>query len=444
MSLAKTIVSAAVLGVVLGVLLGSMLFAGLEVHASKETVGVLDAELWDARTGRWSPAGVLARRRVTPDLVPLEDGGVLVVGGYSDMTMPALMTLAWSPVTRTFKDAWSPDIALGCRAALPLPDGRVLLSSTEETDNWGIAVNHAELWDPRTQKGTTVAMSPHLGVRAAAPLAGGRVLFVFASSAAVWNEQTRAWTGLPEVKGKEPLDCGESARALTLAGGRVLVISRFFRAGAEAWAWLWDPATGVLARAAALEQALTAADPTHLAEENVLSALTLSPTGRVVVLGSRAAYIADEGLTSARAVALPAGREGAATAIVGRRLLVAGGARDGSASAGAVTVDLDTAAVARTGAMTAARTEASALALPDGRVLVVGGSVQQWDISWGRFVVLGVLILAALGVLAALRALAKRSGRRWVVVGFALLPCALVAGGAILMLLIAMGSAIRG
>ena len=261
MPLAKTIVSAAVLGVVLGVLLGSMLFAGLEAHASKETVGVLDAELWDARTGRWSPAGVLARRRVTPDLVPLEDGGVLVVGGYSDMMMPALMTLAWSPVTRTFKDAWSPDIALGCRAALPLPDGRVLLSSTEETDNWGIAVNHAELWDPRTQKGTTVAMSPNLGVRAAAPLAGGRVLFVFASSAAVWNEQTRAWTGLPEaVKGKDPLDCGESARALTLAGGRVLVISRFFRAGAEAWAWLWDPATGVLARAAALEQALTAAD----------------------------------------------------------------------------------------------------------------------------------------------------------------------------------------
>ena len=326
MSLAKTIVSAAVLGVVLGVLLGSMLFAGLEVHASKETVGVLDAELWDARTGTWSPAGVLARRRVTPDLVPLEDGGVLVVGGYSDMMMPALMTLAWSPVTRTFKDAWSPDIALGCRAALPLPDGRVLSSSTEETDNWGIAVNHAELWDPRTQKGTTVAMSPNLGVRAAAPLAGGRVLFVFASSAAVWNEQTLAWTGLPEaVKGKDPLDCGESARALTLAGGRVLVISRFFRAGAEAWAWLWDPATGVLARAAALEQALTAADPTHLAEESVLGALTLSPTGRVVVLGSRAAYIADEGLTSARAVALPAGREGAATAIVGRRLLVAGG-----------------------------------------------------------------------------------------------------------------------
>ena len=94
--------------------------------------------------------------------------------------------------------------------------------------------------------------------------------------------------------------------------------------------------------------------------------------------------------------------------------------------------------------MTAARTEASALALPDGRVLVVGGSVEQWDITWGRFVVLGVLILAALGTLAALRALAKRSGRSWVVVGFALLPCALVAGGAILMPLIGMGSAIRG
>src|SRR4029079_5905209 len=174
---------------------------------------------------------------------PLGDGGVLVVGGYSDTTTPALMTLAWSPVTRTFKYLWSPSIALGCRAALPLQDGRVLLSSASEIDNWGIAVNHAELWDPRTQKGTTVAMSPNRGVRATAPLAGRRVLFVFASNAAVWNEQTRVWTGVPEaITGKDPLDCGESARALTLAGGRVLVISRFFRAGAEAWAWLWDPA----------------------------------------------------------------------------------------------------------------------------------------------------------------------------------------------------------
>ena len=267
MPLRKTAVSAALLGVVLGALLGGVLLAGLDVHASKKRVGVLDAELWDSRTGRWSPAGVLAEGRMTPDLVPLGDGGVLVVGGYADMG-PALMTLAWSPVTRTFKDAWSPEIALDCRAALPLPDGRVLLSSASEIDNWGIAVNHAELWDPRTQKGTTVAMSPNLGVRAAAPLAGGRVLFVFASNAAVWNEQTRAWTGTPGAVGnRKPLDCGESARALPLADGRVLVISRFFRAGAEAWAWLWDSATGVLARAAALEQALTAADPTHLAEE---------------------------------------------------------------------------------------------------------------------------------------------------------------------------------
>ena len=138
----KTVVSAAALGVVLGVLLGGMLFTGLEVHASKETVGVLDAELWDPQTGRWSPAGALAERRETPDLVPVGDGGVLVVGGHADMG-PALMTLAWSPVTRTFKDAWSPAIALGCRAALPLPDGRVLLSSASEIDNWGIAVNHA-------------------------------------------------------------------------------------------------------------------------------------------------------------------------------------------------------------------------------------------------------------------------------------------------------------
>jgi hypothetical protein len=433
MPLLKTIVSAAALGVVLGALLGSTLFTGFEVHASKETVGVLDAELWDPQTGRWSPAGALTEGRVTPDLVPVGDEGVLVVGGTSDK-MPALMTLAWSPVMRTFKDAWSPEIALGCRAALPLPDGRVLFSSASEIDNWGIAVNHAELWD-----------SPSLGVRAAAPLAGGRVLFVFASGAAVWNEQTLAWEGVPEaVPGTNPLDCGDSARALTLASGRVLVVSRFFRAGAEAWAWLWDPATGVLARAAALEQALTAADPTHLAEESVLAALTLSPTGRVVVLGDRAAYLADQGLTSATAVALPADREGAATAIVGGRLLVAGGGRDGSASAGAATVDLDSAAVARTGAMTAARTEASALALPDGRVLVVGGSAQQWHISWGRFVVLAVLIFAAVGALVALGALAKRSGRRWVVVGFALVPCALVAGGAILMLLVAMGSALRG
>jgi hypothetical protein len=423
-----------------------MFLAWIDLHASKETVGIAGAEVWDPQTGGWSAAGAIDEPRLAPELVVLGDGRVVVAGGYWGAT-PRTKVLVWSSATRAFEDVGSPEIAIDCQTALRLSGDDVLIASSSEADNWGIGLFHAALYDAKTAKWSRVAMTPDKGVRALAPLDDARVLFVFESHTAVWNRETLEWTPGPgPVDEGSPLACEQSAFAQTLPDGRVLVVSRVHLAGESGWAWIWEPEPNALVPAAALERAIAARDPARDGEQSEIDGLSLRPGGGGVVLGERALYVTTAGLDAVTAVPLPTGQRGAAAAVVGDRVLLAGGERTGSSSAvsAATTIDLTTKGVSATSPLAAARWGASAVTLPDGRVLVVGGSIERWDISWGRFAALFALGLTVLAAVAGLVALGRRSGRAWAVVGVALVVCAIVGGGALLTLLAAIGGAIKG
>ncbi|HZH78868.1 MAG TPA: kelch repeat-containing protein, partial [Archangium sp.] len=104
-----------------------------DIYYSQERA-LADAELYDPRTGAWSPAGTLSHARSGPAVTLLRDGKVLLVGG------------------------WNPE-------AQDTPDGTFLTS--------------AELYDPRTGTWSLTTPMAHKHVQPTATrLRDGRVLVV--------------------------------------------------------------------------------------------------------------------------------------------------------------------------------------------------------------------------------------------------------------------------
>ena len=164
--------------------------------------------------------------------VPLPDGRVLLASASDDSTMRL-----WDPAAGTPVGSPQETHTTGVKgvAAVPLPDGRVLLAIA--------GLGGVRLWDPTA--GTPVG-DPLEGLDdavygvAAVPLPDGRVLLASAGM----DSTVRLWdptTGSPAV---DPLEghIGEvkGVAAVPLPDGRVLLAS----AGRDCTVRLWDPATG--------------------------------------------------------------------------------------------------------------------------------------------------------------------------------------------------------
>lgn len=144
------------------------------------------AELYDPRTGTFSPTGSMTTARFSHTAVSLADGRVLVMGGLSG---PESLTSAevYDPASGEFSSTGSmPDGRAGYSATLLL-DGRVLISGgyilNPESRQERSDIPTAELYDPRTGQFTqTGAMIDPRNNAAAARLADGRVLVAGGSS----------------------------------------------------------------------------------------------------------------------------------------------------------------------------------------------------------------------------------------------------------------------
>jgi hypothetical protein len=142
--------------------------------------GDTSAELYDPETGKFSPTGSTAEARLGQTATRLSDGRVLIAGGLKLVghTLNALARAElYDPKTGTFSPTGSLATARWRHTASLLRDGRVLIMGGITVEDSAIPLASAELYDPTT--GTfspTGSMTAARNSATATLLSDGRVL----------------------------------------------------------------------------------------------------------------------------------------------------------------------------------------------------------------------------------------------------------------------------
>ena len=326
----------------------------------------------------WAATGPMSEARVGHTATLLDDGNVLVTGGTS--TGPSLATAElYSPSTGSWSATGSMVEARTYHTATLLPDGRVLVTGgigTPTSEFFANILASAELYDPET--GQWTATSPMLGVRVshtATLLRQGTVLVAGGgsssdgdggplASAELYDPNTGSWTPTGSMVG-----AGPGWTATLLANGGVLMTGGFLTAEQ------YDPGRGIW----------TATGP--MLGARVGHTATLLPNGMVLVAGGMAGtgalvgvelYDPDTAQWNVTGTMIEARLSHGATLLADGRVLVAGGVNSvidgGVASGSAELYDPVSGSWTATASMPEARTGFSMTLLPDGTVLVAGGT----------------------------------------------------------------------
>lgn len=190
----------------------------------------------------------MTTRRAAHTATLLDDGRVLIAGGFVGDGAGLASTELFDPATNTFRSVESMGAARVSHTATKLPDGRVLIAGGYDGDY----LRSAETYDPATNRFQRVGpMSSARSGHSATLLKDGRVLVVggvgtgwtFLSSAEVFDPQTNAFTPTNAMR-----TARESHTATLLADGRVLVVGghrgRRPSVTIHASAEIYDPAAG--------------------------------------------------------------------------------------------------------------------------------------------------------------------------------------------------------
>jgi hypothetical protein len=294
----------------------------------------------------WRPAGTMASGRSVHTATLLPDGRILVVGGTSVDRGVLSAAEIWDPVTRSFSSAGNAISARIGHAATLLLDGRVFIVGGDADGG-----QTAETWDPATgtfsAAGTMTALRK--GGLSATTLPDGRVLVIGAiecsyfvktlprcqeadrGSSEIWDPTTNAFSRGPKVH----ID-RDWHTATLLPDGRVLVVGGTGLASdTPESAEVWDPTSGGFAE---VDEPLEYRADSHTA--------TLMPDGRVLIVGGETMSLEDE--------------------------------RSVGSLASAELWDPVTEAFEPAGSMAEIRSRHQAARLPDGRVLVTGGSAARF------------------------------------------------------------------
>jgi WD40 repeat protein len=252
---------------------GRVLFTG----GINESGSLRSAEIYDPATGRFTPTGDMVKAREAHALVPLKNGLILVAGGLDNRRGVAEAEL-YNPADGTFRLTGSMKTPRGSVVAAPLPDGRVLVCGG--TSDLRTVLDTAEIYDPSTGAfSATANMQQRRFKFAANALADGRVLLTGGAvddewsgrrpTAEIFDPRTGKFSAARDMN--QPRFKHTTATAL-LPDGRVLI------AGGNRKVEVFDPKAGTFS--------LLVGD---LGDEFYFNSVTVLADGRVLLTGGYSA-----------------------------------------------------------------------------------------------------------------------------------------------------------
>jgi hypothetical protein len=233
---------------------GSVLVVGGSQPASTSSTYLSSAERFIPATRKWEVVGSLHTARVQHVATRLQDGRVLVTGGWTlkaDGTHgPLASAELYDPATGTWTLTGSMSRARSRHATTLLPDGRVLVVGGEYPPS-----TLAELYDPRTGTWTAAAptLGPHWGTQLVS-LPGGEVLALGGRVRVVDDSPPSRVEVVPDTDVYEPVTGTWRAgpvmnvnrwqpAALVLPSGRVLVFNGTRHSAQSGASELYEPST---------------------------------------------------------------------------------------------------------------------------------------------------------------------------------------------------------
>ncbi|WP_165371466.1 kelch repeat-containing protein [Pseudolysobacter antarcticus] len=360
-------------------------------------------EIYNAASGTFSSAGSMLSAREYANAVLLPDARVLVVGGVNSS---GYLTKAeiYDGTSGTFAATGSVSTLCNAPIATPLPDGRILLIGC---DNLSTAAGPGQIYDPATGSFATTAAPYYSRYGGSATLLGnGQILIAGGLNGQGTAEQYDAVAGVFNFVGAPHQDRYGGTTTLLpngtvlFAGGIDFYIDNTPLQNAE----IYDPGTRQFQRVpSGMQSGRWAATATLLANGKVLIAGGATDFNPGTPIAKADIY---DPATQAFTITGPLGSPRAAataTLLPNGKVLIAGGYIKTGVSATTATAELydpATGHFAATGSMASERQNATALLLPNGKVMIVGGinnayqvlaSAEIYDPATGIFSAAGTM-----------------------------------------------------
>lgn len=302
----------------------------------------------------------------------LNDGKVLVTGGYDDNSAPRTFDEAelYDPTTGTFSRTGTMTIMRDSHTATRLADGRVLLTggyADAPVLPQYATISSAEIYNPATGNfQATGSMSESRAYHTATLLGNGKVLitggaidngieYIELTTAELYDPATGTFSPTGEMSTPKSYHT-----ATLLTNGQVLIVG-----GGTNVAELYDPSTG------------TFSDTGSMAIPRFALTATLLENGQVLIAGDMIAELYDPstGIFTTTGSMVEQRYWAISTLLGNGKVLIAGGGSDTSEL-----YDPETGTFSATGTMEGWRSDFTDALLGNGNVLVIGGSLPMAEI----------------------------------------------------------------